>query len=227
MMELQKGRPMDTTGRLAKETRTYDLLDSLGIEYNRIDHAPAMTMEVCQEIDKTLQAVICKNLFLCNRQETAFYLLMIPDTKVFHTKDLSAQIGSARLSFAKAEYMQQLLDITPGSVSVLGLMNDTAHKVQLLIDEDVLEAGVTDAAQEKHVPAVTVEGSLVKVDVGSVTHPMTAEHFIQWVVVETERDALIHWFHPEEAPEVVFALAEGQTAKAVYAYCNLHSLWKA
>lgn len=77
-MELQKGRPMDTTGRLAKETRTYDLLDSLGIEYNRIDHAPAMTMEVCQEIDKTLQAVICKNLFLCNRQETAFYLLMIP-----------------------------------------------------------------------------------------------------------------------------------------------------
>ena len=90
----------------------------------------------------------------------------------------------------------------------------------------VLEAGVTDAAQEKHVPAVTVEGSLVKVDVGSVTHPMTAEHFIQWVVVETERDALIHWFHPEEAPEVVFALAEGQTAKAVYAYCNLHGLWK-
>lgn len=89
-MELQKGRPMDTTGRLAKETRTYDLLDSLGIEYNCIDHAPAMTMEVCQEIDKTLQAVICKNLFLCNRQETAFYLLMIPDTKVFHTKDLSA-----------------------------------------------------------------------------------------------------------------------------------------
>ena len=80
MMELQKGRPMDTTGRLAKETRTYDLLDSLGIEYNRIDHAPAMTMEVCQEIDKTLQAIICKNLFLCNRQETAFYLLMIPDT---------------------------------------------------------------------------------------------------------------------------------------------------
>ena len=140
MMELQKGRPMDTTGRLAKETRTYDLLDSLGIEYNCIDHAPAMTMEVCQEIDKTLQAVICKNLFLCNRQETAFYLLMIPDTKVFHTKDLSAQIGSARLSFAKAEYMEKFLNITPGSVSVLGLANDTAHRVQLLIDEDVLNS---------------------------------------------------------------------------------------
>ena len=89
-----------------------------------------------------------------------------------------------------------------------------------------LVPNTTDAAQEKHVPAVTVEGSLVKVNVGSVTHPMTAEHFIQWVVVETDREALIHWFHPDEAPEAVFALAEGQTAKAVYAYCNLHGLWK-
>ena len=119
MMELQKGRPADTTGRLAKEIRTYDLLDSLGVEYDRIDHAPAMTMEVCQEIDKTLQAVICKNLFLCNRQ---------------------AQIHSARLSFANPEYMEKFLDITPGSVSVLGLMNDTENRVQLLIDEDVLNS---------------------------------------------------------------------------------------
>ena len=106
-MELQKGRPADTAGRLEKEIRTYDLLDRLGVEYERVDHAPAMTMEVCQEIDQTLHAVICKNLFLCNRQETKFYLLMIPDTKVFHTKDLSAQIGSARLSFAKAEYIDE------------------------------------------------------------------------------------------------------------------------
>ena len=90
-----------------------------------------------------------------------------------------------------------------------------------------LEAGVTDAAVEKHVPVVTVEGNLVKVHVGSVTHPMTAEHLIQWVAVVTDRDALIHWFHPEEAPEAVFALAEGQQVKEVYAYCNLHGLWKA
>ena len=124
-MELQKGRPQDTTGRLAKEIRTYDLLDQLGISYERIDHAPAMTMEDCQEIDEALQATVCKNLFLCNRQETAFYLLMIPDTKTFHTKDLP-------------EYMEKFLDITPGSVSVMGLMNDTEDQVQLLIDEDVL-----------------------------------------------------------------------------------------
>ena len=90
-----------------------------------------------------------------------------------------------------------------------------------------LEAGVTDAAVEKHVPVVTVEGNLVKVHVGSVTHPMTAEHLIQWVAVVTDRDALIHWFHPEEAPEAVFALAEGQQVKEVYAYCNLHGLWNA
>ena len=138
-MELQKGRPADTAGRLEKEIRTYDLLDRLGEEYERIDHEPTMTMEDCKEVDQLLEAVICKNLFLCNRQKTAFYLLMIPDTKVFHTKDLSAQIGSARLSFAKPEYMEEFLDITPGSVSVMGLMNDKEHRVQLLIDEDVLD----------------------------------------------------------------------------------------
>ena len=137
-MELQKGRPADTAGRMEKEIRTYDFLDGLGVEYDRVDHGPAMTMEDCKEADEILQATICKNLFLCNRQKTAFYLLMIPDTKVFHTKDLSAQIGAARLSFAKPEYMEKFLDITPGSVSVLGLMNDKEHRVQLLIDEDVL-----------------------------------------------------------------------------------------
>ena len=138
-MELQKGRPADTADRLEKEIRTYDLLDRLGVEYERIDHEPAMTMEDCKEVDQLLEAVMCKNLFLCNRQKTAFYLLMIPDTKVFHTKDLSAQIGSARLSFAKPEYMEEFLDITPGSVSVMGLMNDKEHRVRLLIDEDVLD----------------------------------------------------------------------------------------
>ena len=139
-MELQKGRPSDETGRLEKEIRTYDLLDRLGVAYERGDHEPAMTMEVCQAIDEVLQATICKNLFLCNRQETTFYLLMMPDDKPFRTKDLSAQIGSARLSFAKPEYMEQFLDITPGSVSVMGLMNDKEKRVQLLIDEDVLNS---------------------------------------------------------------------------------------
>lgn len=138
-MERVKGRPQNTEGRLDKEIRVYDLLDSLGIEYERIDHEPAMTIEACEEIDRVLEAVICKNLFLCNRQETDFYLLMIPGDKKFKTKDISAQIGSSRLSFGKPEYMEQFLDITPGSVSVLGLMNDKENRVQLLIDEEVLE----------------------------------------------------------------------------------------
>ena len=137
-MILENGRPADTKGRMDKEVRVYDFLDALGISYQRIDHEAAMTMEVCEEIDRVLDAVICKNLFLCNRQETNFYLLMIAGDKKFKTKDLSSQIGSARLSFGKPEYMEEFLDITPGSVSVLGLMNDKENKVQLLMDEDVI-----------------------------------------------------------------------------------------
>ena len=140
-MELQKGRPENTDNRLDKEIRVYDFLDKLGIQYQRIDHEAAMTMEACEEIDRSLgdNTTICKNLFLCNRQETDFYLLLMPGDKPFKTKDLSAQIHSARLSFAKPEYMEKYLDITPGSVSVLGLMNDSEKKVQLLIDEDVMK----------------------------------------------------------------------------------------
>ena len=138
-MELYNGRPENTEGRLAKEIRVYDFLDALGIEYERVDHEAAMTIDACEEIDRILEISICKNLFLCNRQETSFYLLMMPGDKKFKTKDLSAQINSARLSFGKPEYMEQFLDITPGSLSVLGLMNDKEQRVQLLIDEDILK----------------------------------------------------------------------------------------
>ena len=138
-MELYHGRPLSAEGRLDKEMRVYDLLDRLNIDYERTDHIAAMTMEDCLEIDRILDVVICKNLFLCNRQETDFYLLMMPGNKKFKTKDLSAQIESSRLSFASPEYMERFLDITPGSVSVMGLMNDTEHRVKLLIDEDVLK----------------------------------------------------------------------------------------
>ena len=137
-MERQNGRPQHTAGREEKELRVYDLLERLGVSYQRVDHEPAMTMEVCAAIDEVLGAAICKNLFLCNRQQTVFYLLMMPADKPFKTKELSAQINSARLSFATAEHMEALLDITPGSVSVMGLMNDREGKVQLLIDEDIL-----------------------------------------------------------------------------------------
>lgn len=139
-MKLHKGRPENTEGRLEREIAVYDLLDELGIEYERTDHEEANTMEACNEIDKILDVIICKNLFLCNRQKTNFYLLMMPGDKPFKTKDLSKQINSARLSFADADAMEEYLHIKPGAVSVMGLMNDTENKVQLLIDRPVIEA---------------------------------------------------------------------------------------
>jgi len=177
MMILEKGRPASTEGRLEKEMRVYDLLDSLGVEYMRVDHEAAMTMEICEQIDRTLGATICKNLFLCNRQETDFYLLMIPGDKKFKTKDISAQIGSSRLSFAGEEHMLRYLDITPGSVSILGLMNDKENKVRLLIDEDVLNGEYigchpcintsslrikTSDMMDKIIPALAHEPQMVK-----------------------------------------------------------------
>ena len=139
-MELQNGRPKNTDGRLQKEIKVYDLLDSLGIEYQRTDHGHADTMEACNEIDKILGTIICKNLFLCNRQKTDFYLLMMPGDKPFKTKDITKQLGCARLSFASEEYMEEYLNIKPGAVSIMGLMNDTDNHVQLVIDRSVVES---------------------------------------------------------------------------------------
>ena len=178
-MELQNGRPENIDNRLDKEIRVYDFLDKLGIAYQRVDHEAAMTMEACEEIDRTLgdDTTSCQNLFLCNRQETNFYLLLMPGDKPFKTKDLSAQIHSARLSFAKPEYMEKYLDITPGSVSIMGLMNEHENKVQLLIDEDVMKEPyfgchpcintsslkfTTDALKNKVIPALGHEPIMVK-----------------------------------------------------------------
>lgn len=138
-MELYDGRPAGTDGRLPREIRVYDYLDKLGIKYQRTDHERADNMAACNEIDSVLGVLICKNLFLCNRQKTDFYLLMMPGDKKFKTKELSSQIHSARLSFADPEDMLRYLDIEPGAVSVMGLMNDHAHAVRLLIDGDVLK----------------------------------------------------------------------------------------
>lgn len=129
----------DCTNRLKKEERVYDLLDKLHIPYEGVDHDIANTIEDCEAIDTALETKVCKNLFLRNRQKTTFFLLMMPGDKQFVTKDLSHQLGISRLSFAEPEYMEEFLDITPGSVSVLGLMNDLDENVDLLIDEDLLK----------------------------------------------------------------------------------------
>ena len=139
-MELFHGRPDDCSGRLARELRVYDYLDKLSIEYWRTDHfdMPAMTMEDCNKIDAVLGVLICKNLFLCNRQKTDFYLLLMPGDKPFRTKELSKKLGVSRLSFAPEDAMLELLDIQPGAVSVMGLMNDRDVRVRLVVDGDVL-----------------------------------------------------------------------------------------
>ncbi|MDO4478102.1 MAG: prolyl-tRNA synthetase associated domain-containing protein [Lachnospiraceae bacterium] len=139
-MYVHNGRPITKERRLDREVRVYDRLDELGISYQRADHEPADTMEACRAIDEALDMKMCKNLFLCNRQKTEFYLLLMPGDKPFKTKEIPPQVGCARLSFAGEEAMLAYLDIEPGAVSVLGLMNDHDGKVQLLIDEDILKA---------------------------------------------------------------------------------------
>lgn len=134
------GRPELADGRLEKEMRCYDMLDALHIAYCRAEHDFADTIEACEQVERVLGHTICKNLFLCNRQQTQFYLLMLAGNKVFKTKDLSKQLGVSRLSFAGSEDMLRYLDITPGSVSVLGLMNDTGGHVQLVIDKPVYDS---------------------------------------------------------------------------------------
>ncbi len=138
-MDVETGRPKNTEGRIAAEIRSYDLLERLQIEYTRVDHEKAETMEVCLERASVLGTRICKNLFLCNRQETVFYLLAMPADKQFHTSVVSSQLGVARLHFADEKHMQQFLDIRPGSVSVMGLMNDKDNNVRLLVDKDILK----------------------------------------------------------------------------------------
>lgn len=132
------GAPSDTSGRQERELRAYRLLEQLNIPFRRLDHAPAMTMEDCDGVDTLLNIEHCKNLFLRNTQKTEFYLLLLPHHKKFRTAVLSKQIGTARLSFAEEEFMVKYLDIHPGSVSILGLMNDKEHRVHLLIDREAL-----------------------------------------------------------------------------------------
>lgn len=138
MLKLEKGRPANAAERLEKEQRVYALLDSLHIDYSRVDHEPVMTIAACEEVDQTLGLPVCKNLFLCNRQKSDFYLLLLPGEKKFNAKALTGQQGLPKLSFAGEEYLLEFLDITPGSVSVMGLMNDHGKRVALLMDKDLL-----------------------------------------------------------------------------------------
>lgn len=133
---LFNGRPDGP--REAKESRCYDVLERLKIPFELVNHAPADSVEKCQEVEKVLGVSICKNLFLCNRGKTDFYLLMMPGLKPFKTSIFSKLVGSSRLSFGDEEHMAEFLDVLPGSVSIMGLINDTNGRVKLAIDKDVV-----------------------------------------------------------------------------------------
>lgn len=129
-------RPTD--GRIPQELAIYDRLEELAIPYVRVDHDHADTIEICREVERVLGSKICKNLFLCNKQQTDFYLLMMPGDKPFKTKYLSAQLGCTRLSFAGGGHMGEYLQTVPGSVSALELLFDAGNRVRLVIDRDLL-----------------------------------------------------------------------------------------
>ena len=138
-MKREKGRPQNEKGKPQKEIATYDFLDQLGITYEWIDHRPLQSMADCEEVDAQLEAVVCKNLFLHNAKKDQYYLLMVCGDKKFRSTEIATQIGSSRLSFADATELEALLALTPGSVSVMGLMNDAESSVQLLIDDALLD----------------------------------------------------------------------------------------
>ncbi|MCQ2488880.1 MAG: prolyl-tRNA synthetase associated domain-containing protein [Clostridia bacterium] len=131
-------KPEDTN-RIPEEYLIYDKLIELGIPFERVDHDHADDMEACRLIEKTLGAKICKNLFLTNRQQTDFYLLLIPGDKPFKTKYITEPLGCSRLSFATPEHMQKYLKTIPGSASALELLFDTDNVVKLVIDNDLLK----------------------------------------------------------------------------------------
>lgn len=134
---LYSGRPDNCQGRLPVEIATYDLLDRLGVLYTRVDHAPTPSIEACQEVEALLGIEICKNFLLCNRQKTNFYLLMMPGPRPLKQR-ICPHRSVPHGCPLQTRYMQEFLDISPGSVSVLGLMNDKENRVQLLIDRDVI-----------------------------------------------------------------------------------------
>ena len=132
------GRPKEIRDFL--EQRVYDLLDELNIPYERVAHDAAYDMGACVVISKVLGVRICKNLLLTPRNRSAFYLLAMPDDLPFRTADFSKIIGSSRLSFATEEDLRDLLGVQIGSASVLGLMNDTEHRVTLAMERRVADA---------------------------------------------------------------------------------------
>ena len=177
-----RGRP-DCTGveRSEAELAVYDFLDRLGVNYETLCHPAAYTMEECERVREAIGSPVFKNLFLTNRQQTDYYMLMIPADKPFKTKYLSSQLGCARLSFATSEKMEELLHIHPGAVSPMGLIHDTERKVRLIVDRD-LQGATTYAC---HPCVNTASVALTLDDLLEKVIPATG-HDYTWVELKPE-----------------------------------------
>lgn len=179
-LELFNGRPRPDMC-IEVEKQTYDFLDGLGIEYNTLKHPSAFTIEECNRVREIVKAPVFKNLFLTNKQQSKFYLLVMPGEKVFKTKYLSAQINSARLSFADEDHMKRYLGVTPGSVTPLGLINDREHVVNLLLDEEIKNYPVFACH-----PCINSASVIMKLeDLTSKVIPATGHNY-QWVTLPSQ-----------------------------------------
>ena len=183
-VKIYDGRPTeDDENRTMAETAVYDFLDSAGVAYTTLCHPAAFTMEECEAVRKAIGAPVFKNLFLTNKQQTLYFLLMIPADKPFKTNYLSSQLGCARLSFASSEAMSELLHIAPGAVSPLGLIHDKECRVRLIVDRDL-------SATERYAchPCVnTASVALSLTDLLEKVVPATG-HTVTWVNLPDETE---------------------------------------
>ncbi len=135
--EIKQTAPADY--KTALQQNVYQTLEYLQIPFDRVDTAEAITMEDCVEINKKLDMDMVKTLFLCNRQQTKFYLFITKGDKPFHAKDFSHALGISRVSFAPAEKMETMLGTKIGAATVFSMLLGTAASVNVIFDKEVLE----------------------------------------------------------------------------------------
>lgn len=116
----------------------YDTLNELNIPFQKIDNEAITSMEECEDVENALGVEIRKSIFLCNRTKSEFYLLVMPSKKRFNTKMFSEKVVCSRTSFASTEHLKSVLGLTPGSITIMGLVNDRSHTVQLVIDSEIV-----------------------------------------------------------------------------------------
>lgn len=135
--EVSSQAPEEKRGEL--ENKVYEVLGKLNIAFERVDNDPVEAMDECKEISEKLGAEIRKSIVLCNRKKTVFYLVILPADKSFDTKVFCEKLGCSRVSFASGESMESKLGISPGSATIMSVLNDQEYGVQVVVDKAVAE----------------------------------------------------------------------------------------